>query len=310
MDGNAPRRGLARGWIVALALAVLVGAVAVASTGSVPGRDGGTRRPSAQLVDGALSLFVVFLGVGAVVTVVALVYLRRVEVTSATTPAPRRSAARALAGLTTAVALVVAALLVSRSRDAAQGDAGLLPGPGGGEPAPEPATPAYDPEFAVWPVVAVVVLALAAATAMLLERRGRRRASPQDAAAEQEEALADVLDETLDDLRAEPDPRRAVVLAYARMERALRAVGLAREPAEAPDEYLARIVASLELSARTAGRLTSLFTWARFSGHDVDPTMKEQAIDTLEAARDELRAAAIRRELEAEEALRLREAAT
>ena len=37
---------------------------------------------------------------------------------------------------------------------------------------------------------------------------------------------ADVLDETLDDLRAETDPRRAVIAAYARMERALAAFGL------------------------------------------------------------------------------------
>ena len=50
--------------------------------------------------------------------------------------------------------------------------------------------------------------------------------------------LADVLEETIDDLRAEADPRRAVIAAYARMERALAAAGLPRSPAEAPDEYL------------------------------------------------------------------------
>ena len=62
--------------------------------------------------------------------------------------------------------------------------------------------------------------------------------------------LADVLDETLDDLRAETDPRRAVIAAYARMERALAAYGLPRSPAEAPDEYLQRIFADLEVSRR------------------------------------------------------------
>ena len=60
-------------------------------------------------------------------------------------------------------------------------------------------------------------------------------------------ALADVLDETLDDLRAETDPRRAVIAAYARMERALAAYGLPRRPSEAPDEYLQRIFADLEV---------------------------------------------------------------
>ena len=60
-------------------------------------------------------------------------------------------------------------------------------------------------------------------------------------------ALADVLDETLDDLRAERDPRRAVIAAYARMERALAAYGFPRDAAEAPDEYLERILADLEV---------------------------------------------------------------
>ena len=63
-------------------------------------------------------------------------------------------------------------------------------------------------------------------------------------------ALADVLEETLDDLRAEQDPRRAVIAAYARMERALAAYGLPRNPSEAPDEYLQRIFADLEVSRR------------------------------------------------------------
>lgn len=307
MDGNGPRHGLARGWVVAFALAVLAGAVAVASAGSVPDGGGGTRRPSEQLVDAAFSLLVAFLAVAAVATVVALAYLKKVGASSSAAPPRRRGVVRVFASIASGLALVLAALLVARSRDGSRTDGGLLPGLGGGDGDPETPGPAYDPEFSVWPVAVVGVLAVALAAAMLLERHARRTALPHQAAAEQE-ALADVLDETLDDLRAEPDPRRAVVLAYVRMERALRTVGLGRRPTEAPDEYLERVVASLELSERTAGRLTSLFTWARFSGHDVDPTMKEQAIDTLEAARSELRAAAARREAEAEAALRLREA--
>ena len=106
-------------------------------------------------------------------------------------------------------------------------------------------------------------------------------------------ALADVLEETLDDLRAEADPRRAVIAAYARMERALAAYGLPRSPAEAPDEYLRRIFADLEVSRRATSRLTALFSWAKFSSHDVAPEMKQEAIEALEAVRGELRAAEI-----------------
>ncbi len=102
-----------------------------------------------------------------------------------------------------------------------------------------------------------------------------------------------MLDETLDDLRAEADPRRAVIAAYARMERALGAYGLPRSPSEAPDEYLQRIFGDLEVSRLATSRLTALFSWAKFSGHDVAPEMKQEAIEALEAVREELRAAEI-----------------
>ena len=58
------------------------------------------------------------------------------------------------------------------------------------------------------------------------------------------EALAQVLSETLDDLRSEPDPRKAVIGAYAKMERTLAARGFPRRESEAPLEYLGRILGS------------------------------------------------------------------
>ncbi len=112
------------------------------------------------------------------------------------------------------------------------------------------------------------------------------------------EALADVLAETLDDLRAERDPRRAVIAAYARMERALAASGLPRSGAEAPEEYLTRVLDEIEISPRAAGHLTALFAWARFSVHDVRPEMKDEAIETLEQVQRELAAAETAREAE------------
>ena len=96
--------------------------------------------------------------------------------------------------------------------------------------------------------------------------------------------LADVVAETLDDLRAERDPRRAVIAAYARLERALAALRPAAAPAEAPEEYLARILGELEVGSRRCQRLTALFERAKFSQHEVDAEMKDEAIDTLEAA--------------------------
>ena len=125
-----------------------------------------------------------------------------------------------------------------------------------------------------------------------MSRNRRAEAREQKALAE---AIAAVLDDTLDDLRAEKDPRKAVIAAYARLERVLAAHGHARSPAEAPGEYLNRILPSLAVEPGSVQRLTDLFTRAKFSTHEVDAGMKEDAIDALSTARDELRAAEERR---------------
>jgi hypothetical protein len=51
------------------------------------------------------------------------------------------------------------------------------------------------------------------------------------------------------------------------------------------------VLHDLELEPVAVERLTALFTRAKFSQHDVDTTMKEDAIEALERVRDELRLA-------------------
>src|SRR5207237_263983 len=58
--------------------------------------------------------------------------------------------------------------------------------------------------------------------------------------------LVSAIGESIDALRAEPDPRRAVIAAYARLEAELEAIGRPRRPAEAPLEYMARILGGTE----------------------------------------------------------------
>jgi Domain of unknown function (DUF4129) len=116
------------------------------------------------------------------------------------------------------------------------------------------------------------------------------RNAHEPAAEDTAQTLAAILDDTLEDLKGERDPRRAVVAAYARMERALAAHGLPRRSSEAPLEYLERALEELSASASSASRLTRLFEWARFSDHPVEPGMKEEAIEALEAVRAELTA--------------------
>ena len=75
--------------------------------------------------------------------------------------------------------------------------------------------------------------------------RGREPVEPD----EPDELLAAV-DLSLEDIENDPDPRRAVIRAYARMERALGSYGLARRPSETPLEYLARALTSLRVGRR------------------------------------------------------------
>lgn len=118
--------------------------------------------------------------------------------------------------------------------------------------------------------------------------RKRRGGDAWDREAELAAALDEVLADSLDDLRADPDPRRAVIRTYARMERTFAAYGVPREESEAPLEYMERALHRLSVSSSAVRRLTQLFSRAKFSPHDVDASMKDQAIEALVGLRAEL----------------------
>jgi hypothetical protein len=147
-------------------------------------------------------------------------------------------------------------------------------------------------------VAAALSLALAvvvAAAVAMLWRRARQETAfppaPPPVAEEPEltlEQLYSLLDDTLEDLHAEPDPRAAIIAAYFRMERGLAAFGIARRRSEAPLEYLERALGRLSVSAPAARRLTDLFERGKFGPAPVDDGMKAEAIAALETIRDEV----------------------
>lgn len=139
-----------------------------------------------------------------------------------------------------------------------------------------------------WDEVAIVLALAGGTVVLLLASRGTRRA-PRLPHLRREELVSLALDESLDDLRNDPDIRRAIIAAYARMEGVLAGVGLPRHPSEAPFEYMERALQSLDASAGAAQRLTALFEWAKFSQHEPGPEMRDDAIAALVAIRDELR---------------------
>jgi hypothetical protein len=286
----------------ALVVVALVGVVAVASTGSTPAGTSDGRPPADIILDTFFSLALLTLIPAAAILVYGLMQRKEIAREIASGRYKRAGIGTYLV-LMAAIGLVFYLRLRNGQFDlrGGAGEAGNL-GNQTVRPAPEGDPPdgrVYEPELAWIPIVVVVVLVVSAVAAYLLaSRRGRQRAAAEEHVAE---SVADTLDDTLDDLRAERDPRRAVIAAFARLERALAASGLPRRASETAEEYVARVLGRLEVDRAPVRTLTELFERAKFSQHDVDARMKEEAIAALVRVRDELREVAARRRLEQEE---------
>jgi hypothetical protein len=282
------RGSAGRAVVPALVVLALLAVVAVAATGSTSTGTGRVRPPAATLLDTIFSLSLLGVVAGGVLLVYGLMQRKEIRRELAS----GRYARTSLVGwiLFVCVFTLVVYLRGWDFRPAQPPVSEVVPTgsspPPSGAPPDETAT-TYEPRLAWIPIVVVLALVAAAVGAYVVsERRARRRPTERDVLAED---VALVLDETLDDLRAETDPRRAVIAAYARLEDVLAANGVRRGRAETEEEYLGRFLRSLDASAAAARRLTDLFEWARFSQHPVVVEMKEEAIAALEELRYELR---------------------
>ena len=159
--------------------------------------------------------------------------------------------------------------------------------PGGGLASPTARPVPVRPAHFQWPLALAVgglVLLGGAWIFISRDRPGTRSTEPDGV----EEELAGALGSTIDDLRAERDARRAVIAAYANMERILASHGFARGRSELPYEYLARVLQLLQVRESAVRSLTELFEYAKFSKHEIDPMMKERAIESLVTVREDL----------------------
>jgi len=272
--------------LAVLVVAVLLPVVALASR---PDTGGGrpllSADPARLILDVATYLFIVLIALSLAIIVWAL-WPRPGEEMPALPPR-RRWALSTVISMLAAVALAV--WLRSTGRLPRLGQ---VPGGGGaGTPPPASATapvraaPPAGLDWAAAAIVLTLVLVAAFLTWWFLLRPRRRPAATALA------RLREVLDDAIDDVLAESDPRRAVIAAWARLERVMARHGLPRRDSEAPFEYAARAGAALDLEARWLERLADLFEWARFSTHDVTPGMREEALGGLVAVRDGLRLA-------------------
>jgi hypothetical protein len=158
-----------------------------------------------------------------------------------------------------------------------------------------PAHGHFEPKFE-WLVLWLFVAALVVSALALFVTRHRRPKGldAMAAPAEVSEELAASIGDAIGDLEAEPDARRAVIAAYARMEAVLARHGMRRRPSETPIEYLRRILLGLTARTDAVVRLTDLFELAKFSRHEITAGMKLDAIGSLREIRDDLQAAAAR----------------
>jgi hypothetical protein len=280
-----------RSWRGVAAVAGLLGLlalVAFAAAGHAPA--GGTSRPSAStpsvLKDYLATLALVMLPVGAFIIFWAAFLKRAYKDVPLmkTSGYPLSVAPRPFAYI--ALFFIVLAIGVhwghrSNTSGGAAPSSGI---PSGAETAK--GQKPYEPHFQWLPlaILGSMVIGIGGSMFLLTQRRKREEDDPDAMRV----TVAEVLEETLDDLVREPDPRKAVIAAYGRMERTLAARGLPRDEHEAPGEYLERILDAVGASGHSVRRLTKLFERARFSEHDIDQAMKDDAIESLTGLRAEL----------------------
>jgi uncharacterized protein DUF4129 len=287
-----PRTRFTRALLLATAAVALVALVAVAAGGY---RLSGSRSTHASpyAVDVVLTV-VIALYLLAAAAVVVVMFWSGLELRRMPRQQTKRQRTLRSAGFLVATIILVA-IIANRYHWLAPAhpptqQAQTATGKGGGKHAKgSHAKQSHKPQLRMGPFLAVLGAGGVAFAAFVIAEQRRRRRLPKDWAVA--EVLSDVLDETLDDLRSEADPRRAVIAAYARMERSLAAHGIPRRRFEAPHEYLTRVLSEVSGGRLAATRLTALFERARFSPHEVDESMKASAIEAIESLQADLAAA-------------------
>ena len=289
MPARAESRGpLARLTLAAGALLVLLAVVAIASRSGLGG-GGRQAEPDQVLLDRLFTAFLVLFLL--YIPLAAWIYwTQRHTIRAELAKKQRRSTLRSL--VTLAVVLL-SVLAIVRLREQLG-----LHHPFQGRVVPAKTTKAkhgrdpsqgYSPHFDTWVALVVGGLVVAAGAAGVAIVRGSRTRSGADGLSVGER-LSLALDDSIEDVLSERDPRRAVIAAYVRMERELAAAGIPRAPHEAPFEYVDRALRALDVGEASLQRLTELYEQARFSTHEIDEAMRGAAIAALAEVRDELRA--------------------
>ncbi|MCP3909702.1 MAG: DUF4129 domain-containing protein [Actinomycetia bacterium] len=264
------------GFVAAWLVVMLVGA-----GGGEPDRDLGVPDFSTVIT----TVFAVMLGLGAVIIILAA------------RGGNKPTASRRKGTLTGLLIVILFALALNQLTDPAE------------EAEPEPEEVAPVPTTAGPPLagdrpddasdrqlVTLVLVGAAILVAALVVSRGRHahQLGIEETADDPATVVAAGLAMTAQRLRDEPDPRRAVLLAFAGLEEALGRTGHDRLAAETPHEYTTRILRSVEAEPRPVQLLSALYHDARFSDRPISRADQEQAADAFDQAHTELRSRTLR----------------
>lgn len=270
-----------------VALTALLAAVAVASHAHRPGGGpgGGTAQTPKLLFEYTASVLFVLLPIGVVVVLWVASLGRRQRLLQG------GGARRQFAGLLAICVLALPAAFITRHfthYNSSQRQSDAKPGLSASATGRE-ARRRADVRFQWLPALvlgSILFAGVGGAAALIVWKR--RHGAEWEREASLTAALDEVLADTLDDLRAERDPRRAVIGAYARLERTFAAHDVTRELSETAREFVDRALDRLGVSAFAVRRLTLLYERAKFSSHEIDTSMKDDAIDALAGLRAEL----------------------
>jgi uncharacterized protein DUF4129 len=103
------------------------------------------------------------------------------------------------------------------------------------------------------------------------------------------EELTAAVEESLDDLRAEPDARLAIMKIWRNFETALADAALPRRPSQTPLEFMRAVLGKMPGPRLAVHRLTDVFERARFSQHPIGAQERDTAWQSLIAIHTALR---------------------
>jgi Domain of unknown function (DUF4129) len=269
---------LAKIGVVALLLAVVAWAV----TGVQTGGASGSARTMSPGVSGTLTaILAAAWGAGVVVLIVMVRRLRRRLAEDAEGLEPRTPVPWWVTMVAWLIVGAVFLMLLVTFKNGQAREPGPTPAPTAAPGDLTSGTP-EDQRPSAWVIVGFAAGAVAAAAALAF---AARRQAPIE---EEREPLPELLrhvvgvvDDSIGDIERDPDPRRAIIRAYTRMEAVLARGGIPRRPSETPLEYIDGALRTLAIPAGPARSLTDLFEIARFSDRPIDISMKRRAIDCL-----------------------------